>query len=498
MKKIILGQIDWGSLRLSRYLYLMLILVMGILVARMVVYSPDQLIIISIGILILLLCLTRTWTALLLLLYFAPFYGFVRWTIGISPVQAMWKEAMVVLLTLGWAIHKFVFKREKLASTPLNLPLFLFLWLAIIQLFRASNILQGLLGLRMLATYIPIYFIVANMTVSKKQIRSVIFILMIIGVVTASYGLWQASVGLEGLQSRELAQVGSNLATMGRLRIFSTFAGPEYLGLFMVLMIIIGVALWMSGLSRPRKRILLIAMAVMFAALVLTLVRLEWFMLGMGLVLLTALVKKKKPFGFLLAGIIAVLIIFPPYIQERATMTFTSIDESFQGRMTTYLGWNIPNLLNNPLGVGLGGTSGRSVYERVTGQETSSALIGGGGTESGYFNVALEMGIPGLILYLWLFIIIIRYGLRTFRTLSDSFLKHLALGITTFVILIFFCQMFGPLMQTFPAGDLYFWFFVALLLKLKQIEKEEDPLAKSKPHKEDQRYELVRSIGSKI
>lgn len=481
MKKVILGQIDWGSFRLPRYLYLMLILAIGILVARMVVYSPSQLIIISIGIFILLLCLTRTWTALLLLLYFAPFYGFVRWTIGISPVQAMWKEAMVVLLTLGWMIHKFVFKREKLASTPLNLPLFLFLWLAIIQLFRASNILQGLLGLRMLATYIPIYFIVANIPVSKKQIRSVIFILMIIGVVTASYGLWQASVGLEGLQSRGLAQVGSNLSTIGQLRIFSTFAGPEYLGLFMVLMIIIGVALWMSGLSRPRKTVLLIAMAVMFAALVFTLVRLEWFMLGIGLVVLTVLVKKKKPFGLLLAGTVAALIIFPPYIQERATMTFGPMDVSFQDRMTTYFGWNLPNLLNHPLGIGLGGTSGRSVYERITGQTTSSPLIGGGATESGYFNIALEMGIPGLILYLWLFIIIIRYGLRTFRTLSDPFLKHLAIGITTFVILIFFCQMFGPLMQTFPAGDLYFWFFVALLLKLKQVEKEEDSVSALKP-----------------
>lgn len=488
MKKIILGQIDWGSFRLPRYLYLMLILAIGILVARMVVYSPSQLIIISIGIFIILICLMRTWTALLLLLYFAPFYGFVRWTIGISPVQAMWKEAMVVLLTLGWAIHRFVFKKEKLASTPLNLPLSLFLGLAIIQLFRASNILQGLLGLRMLATYIPIYFIVANMPVSKKQIRSVIFILMIIGVVTASYGLWQASVGLGGLQSRGLAQVGSNLATMGRLRIFSTFAGPEYLGLFMVLMIIIGVALWMSGLSRPRKRVLLVAMAVMFTALVFTLVRLEWFMLGIGLVLLTILVKKKKPFGLLLAGIIVALIIFPPYVQERATMTFGPMDVSFQDRMTTYFGWSIPNLLNYPLGIGLGGTSGRSVYERITGQTTSSPLIGGGATESGYFNIALEMGIPGLILYLWLFIIIIRYGLRTFRTLSDPFLKHLAIGITTFVILIFFCQMFGPLMQTFPAGDLYFWFFVGLLLKLKQVEKEENPLAKSKSSKEDQRY----------
>ncbi len=205
MKKVILGQIDWGSFRLPRYLYLVLILAIGTLVARMVVYSPSQLIIISVGIFIVLLCLTRTWSGLLLLLYFAPFYGFVRWTIGISPMQAMWKEAMVVLLTLAWAIHKFVFKREKLASTPLNLPLVLFLGLAIIQLFRASNIFQGLLGLRMLATYIPIYFIVANMTVSKKQIRSVIFVLMIIGVVTASYGLWQASVGLEGLRSRGLA-----------------------------------------------------------------------------------------------------------------------------------------------------------------------------------------------------------------------------------------------------------------------------------------------------
>ncbi len=471
MKKVILGQIDWGSFRLPRYLYLMLILAIGILVARMVVYSPSQLIIISIGILIILICLIRTWSGLLLLLYLAPFYGFVRWTIGISPVQTMWKEAMVVLLTLGWAIDRFVFKKEKLASTPLNLPLSLFLGLAIIQLFRAPSILQGLFGLRILATYIPIYFIVANMPVSRKHIRSVIVVLMIIGVVTASYGLWQASVGLEGLQSRGLAKVGSNLATMGRLRIFSTFAGPEYLGLFMVLMIIIGVALWMSGLSRPRKRILLLAVAVMFAALVFTLVRIEWFMLGMGLFLLTTLVKKKRPFGFLLAGIIAVLIIFPSYVRERATMTFGPRDQSFQERIVTYLGWNVPNLLTHPLGVGLGGTSGRFVYERVTGRKTSSLLVGGGGTESGYFNVALEMGVLGLALWIWLFITIIRYGLRTLRTLSDPFLKHLASAITTFVILIFFSQIVGPSMQIFPAGNLYFWFFVGLLIRLEQIEK---------------------------
>ena len=477
MKRVILRQIDWGSFLLSRYVYVGLILAMGVLIARMIVYSPGQLLVIFLAIFILIICLMRTWSGLLLLLYFAPFYGFVRWTIGISPVQAMWKEAMVVLLTLGWAIHKFVFKREKLASTPLNLPLFLFLWLAIIQLFRASNILQGLLGLRMLATYIPIYFIVANMTVSKKQIRSVIFILMIIGVVTASYGLWQASVGLEGLQSRGLAQVGSNLATMGQLRIFSTFAGPEYLGLFMVLMIILGTALWMSGLSRLRKRVLLIAMAVMFTALIFTLVRLHWLMLGTGLILLTTLIKRKRPFGFLLAGTIAVIILFPPYIQERATMTFGSRDVSFQGRIETYLGWNVPNLLRHPLGVGLGGTSGRSVYERVTGQETPSVLIGGGGTESGYFNIALEMGVPGLVLYLWLFVVIIQYGLRTFRALSDPFLKYLAGGITVFVILIFLSQIAGPLMQVFPAGNLYFWFFVGLLLKLKQIEKEEDSVS---------------------
>ncbi len=477
MKKVILGQIDWGRFLLSRYVYVGLILAMGVLVARMIVYSPGQLITIFVVIFILVLCLARTWSGLLLLLYFAPFYGFVRWTVGISPVQAMWKEAMVVLLTLGWAIHKFAIKREKLASTPLNLPLFLFLGLAFIQLFRAPSILQGLFGLRILATYIPVCFIVANMPVSKKQIRSVILVLMIIGVVTASYGLWQASVGLGGLQSRGLAKVGSNLATMGRLRIFSTFAGPEYLGLFMVLMIILGVSLWMSGLSKSGKRVLLIALGVMFTALVFTLVRLQWFMLGTGLILFTTLVKRKRPFGFLLAGAIAVLIFFPPYIQERLAMTFSSVDESFQGRVTTYLGWNVPNLLRYPLGVGLGGTSGRFVYERVTGQETSSVLIGGGGTESGYFNIALEMGIPGLILYLWLFVVIIRHGFRVFRTLSDPFLKYLAGGITIFVILIFLSQIAGPLMQVFPAGNLCFWFLVGLLLRLKQIEKEQNSVS---------------------
>ena len=83
------------------------IMAMGTIVARMVVYSPSQLIIISIGILIILICLMRTWSGLLLLLYFAPFYGFVRWTLEISPVQAMWKEGMVVLLD-GQFINSFL------------------------------------------------------------------------------------------------------------------------------------------------------------------------------------------------------------------------------------------------------------------------------------------------------------------------------------------------------------------------------------------------------
>jgi hypothetical protein len=139
----------------------------------------------------------------------------------------------------------------------------------------------------------------------------------------------------------------------------------------------------------------------------------------------------------------------------------------------TYFEWNIPNIVRHPLGVGLGATSGQFVYMRVTGGSSESELIGGGGTESGFANVALELGVLGLILLLWFFVRIIKHGLRAFYRLTDPFLKWLAAAIVVFITLIALGNVVGPIMEVFPAGDLYFWFLLGLLVRLESVQKQE-------------------------
>lgn len=434
-------------------------------------YISEQLLILLVVAAITILCLTRTWAGLILLLFLAPFYGFFRYTVGLSGIQTLWKEFMVILLTTGLLINKVVIKKERLVSSPANLPLLLFLFVAIIQLLRAPSIGQGLFGLRILATYIPIYFVAANLRLTKKQIQSVVFMTLAIGVVTAVYAMWQQSLGLNRLSTMGLANVGSNLAAMGQLRVFSTFAGPEYFGLYLVLGIILGAALLVTKLPKRKKIVLTIGISIMFIGLIYTLVRIDWFLLGVGLIFLSVLAKNPRFVVLLSLAIIAVVVIFPPFVKQRATITFGAEDYSFAGRKINYFEWNIPNILRHPLGVGLGETSGRVVYMRVTGRSQESELIGGGSTESGFANVALELGILGLIFLLWFFVRIIKHGLNIFYRLTDPFLKWLAAAIVVFITLIALGNVVGPMMEVFPAGDLYFWFLVGLLVRLESVQK---------------------------
>lgn len=476
MAQPFLRSINPEGFALQKYGHLLVtvfMIIISILTAKLIVYSSEQLLILFIVVTMAILCFAKTWTGLVLLLFLSPFHGFMRYTMGLSDTYTLWKELMVILLATAWLTKNVLMKKEKPTYSPATLPLLLFLSLVIIQLIRAPNMVQGLFGLRTFATYIPIYFVAASLCSNKKQIQSVVFMTIGIGVVTAAFGIWQHFVGLEGLENRGLANVGSNLATMGQLRVFSSFAGPEYLGLYMVLTIILGVALLNTNLSKRRKVLLALGISVMFIGLVFTLFRVEWFLLGSGLILLSALAKKSRFVVLLLVAVISAATLFPPFVAERARMTFGPEDLSFQERKIVYLEWNLADIITHPLGGGLGQTSGRSVYMRVTERSAESELIGGGFTESGFVNVAIELGILGLVLLLWFFVRIIKHGLYTFYRLTDPFLKWLAAAIVVFVTVIALGSIVSPAMEVFPAGDLYFWFLVGLLVRLEGVQKHE-------------------------
>ena len=86
-------------------------------------------------------------------------------------------------------------------------------------------------------------------------------------------------------------------------------------------------------------------------------------------------------------------------------------------------------------------------------------------------GIAAQLGAIGYLIFLGLHIAIWRHGIRVYRSLNDPFLKALGGGLLAYMAIMTFSNYFSSSTQAYPVVDLYFWFFVGLLLSLGRIER---------------------------
>lgn len=423
--------------------------------------------------------LAAPWSALQILLFLAPFYGFVRFTLGLSTTQVIIKDVAVIMIIISCFIWNIAIRRKKISFNRIDRLLLVFFVVVVFQFFRAPEPLLGLLGFKIIAAYIPVYLAVRWERPSVAKVKKTFGIVIGIIFLTTLYGFWQQFVGRAMLAELGLERTGTSIHITGPrdtnvFRLFSTYAGPEYFGAALVFSILLLVGLWPYYKKRFLKVIVVLMVIAMAIALSLTFVRIEWFMLILGLIFLATYSKDHKiTFVVLfLAGV--VLFLLPEAAKERAKFSFTSEDESYFARKEVYFQWNIPNILNNIMGRGLGTTSGQTVFSRLTQKTVTTGLIGGGTTESWYGSIAIELGIIGLLVYLWLMREIIKYCSEVFRKSQDKFLKWLSFGFSSFVVGMLVTNVVAPMPALFPAGDLYFWFVLGAIASIYEQELEKE------------------------
>ncbi|MEW6685364.1 MAG: hypothetical protein AB1393_04055 [Candidatus Edwardsbacteria bacterium] len=456
------------------FIFFGFLLLMAVTLGHLIVFSLKDLLYIACVGLAVYLCLFKRWAGLWLLFCTLPFYGFLRYVVELTPLQILAKELMVVLLTSGWFLQEVMMKKKPLVTSSIHLPLRVFLYILFVQLLRAPSPLQGTFGLRYIATYVPIFYLVSNLTLSREQIRKVILALILVTMVTVIYGFFQVSAGLSGLRELGLAKVGSNLSVRGVLRVFSTYAGPEYFGVNLIFQSAIAFSLLFSNLQRRWKIFLLLSGIMMSFLLILTLARVLWVMYLLVLSALGLMAKKPRFVVAVTALLLAMFLITPSYVRERATTSFTTEDESYKARKIVYFQWAFINVLERVPGTGLGTTAAGVVYAERTGHKMEAkGLLGGGATESWHTTLAIEMGLLGWVVYVWLVIQIIRYAYSVFRESKDSFFRWSSLGFTAFTIGLFLASFVCQAPACFPAGDAYFWFFSGLMIRMKELEAKE-------------------------
>lgn len=129
--------------------------------------------------------------------------------------------------------------------------------------------------------------------------------------------------------------------------------------------------------------------------------------------------------------------------------------------------------LKNPLGEGMGYTAGvpEFVYAGSLREEFGTFII-----DSGIGSAAAELGLPGLIIFLYLIIQVLYSSLHSWRQLPPGDMKSLLLAPAAFaIILAIGCVIIQ--FQAAPPHSSYQWFLIGVLLKSPKIASQKEESA---------------------
>jgi len=429
----------------------------------------------------------RVWPALLVLLCYAPFAAYLRFG-GFSNLQSLFKDIFALGIFGLWALGVLA-KREKLVGTPLDLPILLFVLLAALNVLRAPTLLRGVLAFKIFFTYVPTYFLVVQCPPSRKQLRVVLWALLVTGTLAALYGLSQYTEGgvtqnlaVEGTRFDPEAGYAPTVALSnwrgGQVRAFSTFSHASVFALFLAMCLALGLGLerTASGWGKVALGVILLPLA---AAVPTTLARTGWIGVLLAMLTLFLISASGSARVRLLVTVALVALAFSlagPVVKSTLSWTGSVQDASWQTRPGLLYWAARMTFIERPEGCGMGVLpDAAALASRVTkAYEPPNTCFWHGyplqSADTVAFSIGVQMGALGVLLYLWIFVLIWKHGLGIYRELSDPFLKGVAAGILGYLAAMTFSNFFAGSPSAYPVVDFYFWLFVGALMSLKRVE----------------------------
>jgi hypothetical protein len=421
-------------------------------------------------------------TLAILALYFGLVDGVVKLETANQLVSSL-RDIMIAAICTG-AIVRIVVRREKVRLPPLSGWVIAFVILTLIEAFNPNTrgVLKILGGFRQQLEWLPFFFFGYLLMRSKERFRKFFLILGVIalanGVVStiqtqltpAQLSKWgpgyeqrikgigvsgRTYVDSEGTSRVRPPALGSDIGFGG---IVGVLALPGLLVLlstgrlrrrWMIILLCLG-ALLAVATSLQREAVLgAVIAAVAFAALSASagrrVTRVLVALLAVGTLTLV------------LASVFAPAVgkgVFSRYASitpNKAAATSVNYREKTLAQIPT-------DIKHYPFGAGLsivgaGSNFGGSPGATIEGQHASA--------ESQYNYVTVELGLPGLLLWVALSIKVIVLVVRRLRRVGDVELRLSLAGIFAAVIAFTIMGLVGPTMSSLPYGP-YFWFTVGI------------------------------------
>ncbi|HEX5425419.1 MAG TPA: hypothetical protein VFW94_17855 [Candidatus Acidoferrales bacterium] len=409
--------------------------------------------------------------------------------------------AALTYVSLFAAIRK---GREKSFRPPFLLPLAIFVWLGVVQIFNPNSpsILYGLLGFKVYFYYIPLLWVGYALVRNDEELRKFLVINVGIGTVIALIGIIQAIVGNSFLNPPVL---NSNLARLGDLEKYTPLGGQVFnlpdsifvsAGRFGAYLTVIWiVAMGAAGyliLARARRgqKIVLASVAVVAAATVLGGARGPLvYMLAFALIMIVGFfwgAQKRVPQSRLLVkairrsvivgalGLAAILVLFPQEAGTRIafyTQTLSPESSAYEANWRGF-GYPLENLKlaftvpHWELGNGIGLASlGRQYVAEILKQPVPSLWV-----EEGFGVLIVELGIVAPFLWLVWSGALLYYCWNVVRILRGTRFFPIAFAVTWYVFLLLIFLTWGGLSiyQNY-INNAYLWILVGVLFRLPDL-----------------------------
>ena len=508
-------------------------IVMGLLVLGLIwelttwiVAGSDQMLImfgLSLVVCALIVQILNDWrTGVLLFLIWLLFEDLARKYLGNSMTVFFAKDFLVGIAYMSFFIAKHK-RRVESFKIPFQLPLLLFFWFAVIQVFNtwSPNILYGLLGLKVYFYYVPLMFLGYSMLDRPKDLERFLLVNIVVGSVIAGLGIAQSVLGINFLTPTESAGElydlshelrFSPITHEGVLATSSVFVSAGRFSFYLILLwILVFGALGYLLLSRRSAKYGLLAIGISTVGVMTSGTRTPFvFVLGSGFVMTAAflwgapwkwgqghrLVKALRR-SFLIGGIALILMVevFPVAIGSNWAYLSETLAYQGQGSELANRSWDYPvqNLLKAldherwVYGYGTGLNSLGVQYVARFLEEPQPTV----GVESGYGSLIVEMGVGGLALWFIWVSALLWSGWRIIKQLRQTVYFPIGFAIWWYaVVLLVLLMYFGIVAYQNFVNNAYLWLLIGILFRLPKLAQMPQPIPTPKHARGMARWQL--------
>lgn len=379
----------------------------------------------------------------------------------VADFANIWDELFFILMFMIWVYKGICCRKEQiLKRAPLDFSILVFIGVFFVLMLLSPNMVIAIEGFRVLVQYVLWYFTVLQLLKDKYSVKNILMIFTCLVGLLGIYGVYQYVVGVE--MPEAWIESSENIRT----RVYAIFTSPNIFGSLLVLAIPIAISM-MTVEEKTRHKIFYGIISIfMLGSLVFTYSRGAWIGLVCAIGVYVLLKDKRMIVPAAILGIL--VLIFVPSITNRLLFMFSNdyISSSLRGgRLVRWL-TALDILQEHPLtGLGLGQFGGAVAMNHGLSAIVNGDIVETFYMDNNYLKIAVEAGIIGLSIFLWLMYQVFAVSIKTIGITKDREMKELEIGILSGLSGVMFHNLVENVFEV-PMMVTMFWMLVAVMMHM--------------------------------